>query len=79
MLEDLLKHLSQKSDLDLEEMVDILWKRHEVMVSKSTISRRLSAAGWSRKTIRRRAMQQDSDLRDMYMHDIAQFKSYHLI
>ena len=35
--------------------------------------------GWSKKTARRVARERNADLRDLYLHNISAFRSYHLV
>jgi transposase len=53
MLDSLLEYLSRKPDLYLEEMVAYLWDEFGVHATKSSISRTLRSAGWSKKNNRR--------------------------
>ena len=52
MLEALCKHLFEKPELYLEEMVVLLWDEFEVLVSTSSISRALKSICWSKKAAR---------------------------
>jgi transposase len=61
------------------EMADFLYRNFRRTISERSISRTLRSIGWTRKTIRRIAQQRDADLRDHYLHRIAQYKSYQLI
>lgn len=49
------------------------------MVTTSSIRRALIAKGWSKKTARQRAREQNADLRDYYLHGLSDFQSYHLV
>jgi hypothetical protein len=49
------------------------------MVTTSSIRRALVAKGWSKKTARRRAREQNADLRDYYLYNLLDIKSYHLV
>ena len=71
--------LLEKPDLYLDEMRIFSWDESEVLVTPSSISRALAAIGWSEKTARRVAKQQRADLRDLYLHDLSAFRSYHLV
>jgi hypothetical protein len=64
MLDALLQHLLEKPDQYLDEMEVFLWDEFEVRIPKPTISRTLRSAGWSKKTARRVAKEQNADLRD---------------
>jgi transposase len=79
MIDALCDHLYEKPGLYLEEMVVFLWDEFQAMVTTSSIRRALIANGWSKKTARRRAREQNADLRDFYLHNLSDFKSYHLV
>jgi len=79
MINALCDYLLEKPDLYLDEMVVFLWDEFHVLVTKSTISRRLSSVGWSKKTARQVAQEQNPDLRDFYLHNLSAFRSYHLV
>jgi transposase len=44
-----------------------------------SISRALASAGWSKKAARRVAKERNADLRDFYLHNLSEFRSYHLV
>ena len=48
-------------------------------VSISTISHTLRAEGWFKKMIRRKANEQNADLRDECLHELSAFASHHLV
>jgi transposase len=52
MVEALIGYLHDKPDLSLQEMVWFIWDQFQVDISKSTISRALDKAGWSKKKVR---------------------------
>lgn len=79
MLEVLKEHLLEKPELYLEEMAVFLWDEFEVLVSPSSISRALRSSNWSKKTARRVAKERNPDLRDLYLHNLSHFRSYHLV
>jgi transposase len=79
MLEVLKEHLLEKPELYLEEMVVFLWDEFDVLVSPSSISRALRSINWSKKTARRVAKERNLDLRDLYLHNLSHFRSYHLV
>jgi len=79
MLDALRQHLLEKPDQYLEEMEVFLWDEFEARIPKSTISRTLRSAGWSKKTVRRVAKEQNPDLRDFYLYNLSSFHSYHLV
>jgi hypothetical protein len=61
------------------ELVDFLYEKFGEKVSERSIGRTLRSEGWTRTTIRRVAQQRDDDLRDLYLHKISKYKSYHLV
>ena len=79
MFDALKELLLGKPDRQLDELAAFLQDDFDVEVSKSTISRTLKAEGWSKKTIRRKAKEQNEDLRDKYAHELTAFASHHLI
>lgn len=64
-------------DRQLGEMKGFLKRHFELSVSERTVRRTLK--GWSKKVMRRRARQQDPELRHYYMHKLSAFHSYQLI
>jgi hypothetical protein len=54
-------------------------RRSLILVTNATISRALKSNGWSRKNTRRVAKEQNADLRDLYLHKLSAFRSYHLV
>jgi transposase len=79
MFDALKELLLRKPDRQLHELAEFLRDDFDVEVSRSTISRTLNAEGWSKKTIRRKAREQNADLRDKYLHELTAFASYHLV
>lgn len=79
MLEALCDHLLERPGLYLDEMVLFLWDEFHTLTTTSTISRALASIGWSKKTIRRKASEQNADFQDSYLHDLSEFHSYHLV
>ena len=79
MLEALCDHLLEKPGLYLEEMAVFLWDDFEVYVSTHSISRTLKDIGWSKKAARQIAKEQNAELRDFYLYNLTQFRSYHLV
>jgi transposase len=79
MLEVLCDHLLEKPGLYLDEMVVFLWDEFQTLVTTSSIRRALVAKGWSKKTARNRAKEQNADLREYYLHSLSEFHSYHLV
>ncbi|KAJ6437639.1 protein kinase [Purpureocillium lavendulum] len=80
MLRTLRKQLAKQPDMFRFEMIAFLSELFDVEVSKATITRALQSSGMTRKIIRRVAMQQDTDLHDLFLHKIhlQQVKSYHM-
>ncbi|ODM18801.1 hypothetical protein SI65_05418 [Aspergillus cristatus] len=60
-------------------MVVFLWDEFSLPTTNSSISRALSSIGWSKKVVQQKVKEQNPDLRDEYSHNIAEFKSYHLV
>ena len=79
MFEALKGLLLRKPDRQLDELAAFLREEFDVEVSISTISHTLRAEGWSKKMIRRKAKEQNADLRDKYLHELSAFASYHLV
>jgi transposase len=77
MLDALREHL-ERPDQFLDEMVIFLWDEFEAYITKSTISRTLRSIGWSKKA-RQVAKERNADLRDFYLHNLSEFRSYHLV
>jgi hypothetical protein len=79
MLKVLREYLLEKPELYLEEMAVFLWDEFDVFVSPSSISRALRSIYWSKKTAHRVAKERNPDLRDLYLHNLSAFRSYHLV
>lgn len=79
MLEALCDYLLEKPDLYLDEMAEFLYDEFDVLVSRYTISRALRSHGWSQKVARRIAQVRNADLRDYYLYQLSDFRSYHLV
>lgn len=79
MLKALCDKLTEQPDMYRCEMVDFLQEKFDRKVSERSIGRALHSCGWNRKVIRRIAQQRDPDLRDYYLHRMAQYESYHLV
>lgn len=62
MLEALCDRLSEKPGVYLDEMAFFLWDEFQTLVTTSSIRRALIAKGWSKKTARQRAREQNADL-----------------
>ena len=79
MLDALCDHLAETSGLNIEEMANFLWDEFIISPSSSSIQRALSRAGWTKKTARQKAKEQNPQLRDFYQHKLSEFRSYHLV
>ena len=79
MLSALLEELIEKPELYQNEMAIFLYNEFEAIVTTSTISRALASAGWSKKAARRNAKERNADLRDFYLYNLSEFRSYHLV
>jgi transposase len=79
MLDALREHLLEKPGLFQDEMVIFLYDEFSVLVTIPNISRALKSIGWSKKVTRHIAKEQNSDLRDYYLHSLSEFRSYHLV
>lgn len=62
-----------------DEMVVFLWDELEILVTTHSIGRALKGVGWSKKAARRIAQERNADLRDIYLRNLAEFRSYHLV
>jgi transposase len=76
MREALLEHLLRKLGLSLKEMEVYFWDEFEVSTTKSSISRTLRSAKWSKKKARAIAKGRSVDLRDFYLYSISLLRSY---
>ena len=79
MLAALCDHLLEKPGLYRDEMAVFLYDEFGVLVAVSSISRALADTEWSKKTIRRVAQERNADLRDLYLHNLSEFRSYHFV
>lgn len=79
MLEALCDHLQEKPDLYLDEMAIFLWDEFGTQATTSSIRRALISKNWSKKVARQKAREQNQDLRDCYLHNLSDFRSYHLV
>lgn len=79
MLQVLCDHLYENPGLYLDEMVVFLWKEFEIQATTSSIRRALISSGWSKKIARQRAKERNAELRDLYLNNISEFQSYHLV
>ncbi|KAJ5640336.1 uncharacterized protein N7484_008198 [Penicillium longicatenatum] len=79
MLEAICDHLLEESGLYVDEMALFLWDGFHIQVTKSSLKRALASVGWSKKVARQRAKEQNADLRDFYLHNLSDFRFYHLV
>ena len=79
MIAALCDHLFEKPSLYLDKIAIFLWDKFQTMVTTSSIQRALVAKGWSKKTARQHTREQNTGLRDYYLHNLSDFKSCHLI
>jgi hypothetical protein len=79
MLAALHDHLLEKPGLYRDEIAVFLCDEFGVLVAVSSISRALADTKWSKKTIRRIAQERNADLRDLYLYNLSEFRSYHII
>ena len=79
MLEALREYLLSKPDRYLYELAILLWDDFDVVAITMSISRALASMGWLKKTARRVTKERNTDLRDLYLHNISAFRSYHLV
>lgn len=79
MLRALCDRLLKKPHMYQDEMVVFLWDEFKILVTTFSISRALASIGWSKKAARRIAQERNADLRDLYLHNLSAFRSYHLV
>ena len=79
MLDTLCEHLLEKPGLYLDEMELFLWDEFEVSVSTFSIQRALKSIEWTKKIIRRVVEGRNTDLRDFYLYNISDFRSWQFI
>lgn len=79
MLEALCDHLLERPGLYLEEMAIFLWDEFQTLATTSSIRRALVSKGWSKKTAQQSAKEQNAELREIYLHNLSDFESYHLV
>lgn len=79
MLKALHEHLRAKPGLCQDEMVVFLYDEFGILLSISSISRALKDIGWSKKVTQHVAQERNADLRDYYVHNLSEFRSYHLV
>jgi transposase len=79
MLDALCDRLIEKPGLYRDEMAVFLYGEFGIQVSVSSIGRALASAKWTKKVTRRIASERNADLRDFYMHNLSEFRSYQLV
>jgi DDE superfamily endonuclease len=79
MLDALCEHLLEKPELCQEEMVLFLLDEFKVHVTTSSVARALKSIGWTKKIIRHVAKGRNADLRDLYLYNTSDFRSYHYV
>jgi transposase len=79
MLDALRERLLEKPGLYLDEMTVFLYDEFGVLVTISTISRSLKSIGWTKKVVHHVAKERNADLRDFYLYNLSDFRSYHLV
>jgi transposase len=79
MLQVLCDHLHEEPGLYLDEMAVFLWNEFEIWVTTSSIRRALISSGWSKKIARLKAKERNAELRDIYLNNLSDFQSYHLV
>lgn len=79
MIDALYDHLSEKPALHLDEIAVFLWDEFRTTMTTSGLRRALVTKGWSKKTARQHEKKLNTDLREIYLHNLSDFKSYHLV
>jgi transposase len=79
MLDALCELLQQNPGSYLYEMAKFLQKEFEVRLTTTSIRRALVSIDWSKKKIRKIAKGQNTDLRDIYLHNISKFSPEHFV
>jgi transposase len=77
--EALRNHLQEHPYLYLDKIATFLRQNFNITVSPRTVGRELKDAGWSKKVIRQISNKRNTDLRDFYLFNLSQFRSYHLV
>jgi len=77
MLKALREYLLLKPGLCQDEMTVFLYDEFGILLSTS--GRPLKSIGWSKKVTRHVAKERNADLRDYYLHNLSDFRSYHLV
>jgi transposase len=79
MLEALLEHLIEKPRLYQDEMAVFLCDEFGIHIKIPCISKTLKSIRWSKKASRHIAQDRNDELRDFYLHNLSEFRSYHLV
>jgi hypothetical protein len=79
MINVLLEYLLVKPGLYQDEMADFLDDAFDIRVKPYDISGALKSAKWSKKVARQVAKERNPDLRDYYLHNLSEVRSYHLV
>lgn len=79
MIDAFYDHLSEKPALHLDEIAVFLWDEFCTTMTTSGLRRALVTKGWSKKTARQHEKKLNTDLREIYLHNLSDFKSYHLV
>jgi transposase len=79
MLDALREHLLEKPGLYQDEIAIFLYDKLGVLVTIPNISRTLKSIGWTKKATRHVAGEQNPERRDYYLHNLSEFRSYHLV
>jgi len=79
MLDALREHLLEKPGLYQDEMAVFLYDEFGIHVRIPSISRALKSIGWTKKAIRQVAQERNKELRDYYLYNLSEFRSYHLV
>jgi len=76
MLSALCDRLIEKPHMYRDETALFLWDEFDVQVTSSSIRR--ASGCWSKKIARRAAQKRNADLRNFYLYNLSEFRSYHL-
>lgn len=79
MLEALCDHLLERPGLYLDEMALFLWDDFGTYITASSIRRALISINFLKKPSRQKAKERNADLRGFYLHNLSEFRSYHLV
>lgn len=79
MLDALREKLLEKPGMYQDEMIVFLYDEFDILVNTSAVSRALASIGWTKKATRQIAIERNAELRDYYLYNLSDFKSYHLV